>query len=532
MVITRHFRILERRLHCSYQEGRVLFMRRDFFWPYWIIITLGICFVFGRAVTFGFVDFDDPGYIYQNEMVVQGFSLDLFVQSFTHVSTNLWHPLTWLSHGLDVELFGLEHPGWHHAHSIFLHVIASLLFFEFLRRRWGRGGLALMACLLFALHPLRVESVVWLSERKDVLSGAFFCAALLTFQMGLKSLRFSWIDLLTTGFALLAMMSKPSAVVLPAVLVLIALPSVRSLSDLWQLGLKILFPILLSIAVICISLGVQSHGSHQELLQGQSNRVEDLMIALLALREYLELTIWPIDLALNYSPPSQVTLLTLGLVCLLLATPTVVCLYLWRRSRCQAIIGWFWFVGALVPVLGFVELGHIFVADRYSYLPHLGLVFTVGCLVSEWLSLMQGRRKSNSSASDIKMTEVGRKATMVILSVVVVVLAARSAQQTGLWENSSRLYTLSYERNPKHFLNSFNYAALKFREGQLDLAEKAYRESVAANSGFHLSHIFLAEVLIRKDEFGSQDEIRVLLARAQEIRPEHPQLKRVSELLH
>jgi len=342
-------------------------------------LVLAVLGSFGGVLWNDFVAFDDPAYVTHNPQVLGGLDAAGIRWAFTAFHAGNWHPLTWLSHMLDVELFGL-HPAGHHATSLALHALNAALLFWWLSGCTGRFWPSLAAAACFAIHPLRVESVAWIAERKDVLSGSFWMAALLAYTGYVRrpaAPRFAAV------FACMALglLTKAMLVTLPLVLLLL---------DLWpyerwrraaarRLVLEKL-P-LLALSVVFSVVAVFSQNATASL---KSFDVLPLSVrvgqAFLAYTGYLAKSLWPLDLAVFYPhPATQLTAGEFGLRALLAATLVIAISAVLLRSRRSGpwLVGWFWFLGSLVPVIGLVQVGSQGMADRYSYLPGIGIAIAL-----------------------------------------------------------------------------------------------------------------------------------------------------------
>jgi Flp pilus assembly protein TadD len=341
----------------------------------------------------GFVRYDDQDYVTENPQVQSGLTLRTVQWAFTTGHAANWHPLTWLSHMLDFQLFGLDARG-HHLASLLFHAANSVLLFLLLRGITGAVGASWFTAGLFALHPLRVESVAWVAERKDVLSAFFFLLTLLTYvyyartggepgNPGIPKNRAGYLSkwiwyLLALAFFAAGLMSKPMLVTLPCVLLLL---------DYWPLGrtgaggLSFRQPQMRRLLLEKLPFFILSFSSSAVTLQVQTPAklyFENLPFAWRAANavvsgaRYLGKIVWPQDLAVLYPHPGKWPgLAILGSGALLVA---ITALSVWQaRRRPYLLVGWGWFLGMLVPVLGFVQVGVQSIADRYTYLPAVGI---------------------------------------------------------------------------------------------------------------------------------------------------------------
>lgn len=412
--------------------------------------------VFLPTVTHTFIPYDDPTYITQNPHVTGGLTAANVRWAFTSIEASNWHPLTWLSHMLDCQLFGAN-PAGHHLTSVLLHAFNAALLFVVLVEMTSARWPSLAAAALFGLHPLHVESVAWAAERKDVLSTAFGLLALWAWAMRARRRRDD-----TTGSARLygaallffaaSLMAKPMLVTLPCLLLLL---------DFWPLGRWRPMPVadkppgrrdsrlrlvweklpfaVLSAASCAITLHAQSHGNAVASVEDFTPAVR-VSTALLAYAGYLGKCFWPAKLAVFYPnfadlPPLSHIAVAAGLL-LVISVAAVV----FARSRPWLLVGWLWFLGTLVPVIGFVQIGGQAMADRYTYVPLIGIfiavAWTVAALPVDWV-----RHRT---------TVLG---TTGVIAIALVVLTTR---QLAFWRDPVRLFRHAESVTEKNWIAHTN----------------------------------------------------------------------------
>jgi hypothetical protein len=341
-----------------------------------IFLAAIIWLVFGQTLGHEFINFDDDAYVYENPTVAGGFTLQGIPWAFTRVHASNWHPLTWISHMLDCQLYGLN-PGGHHLTSVLLHAITAIALFLILRQMTGSLWRSVFVAALFAIHPLRVESVAWVAERKDVLSGLFFVLTIGAYaryaRLPRSPLRYGLVLLL---FAL-GLMSKPMLVTLPFVLLLLdywPLNRVRNGSEnnlrTWRYLIVEKLPLFCLAAASCLAtLFAQTIAirplTHISLPLRLGN-------AVIAVAVYLRQMFWPTDLVVFYpfSALDVTAVATVLSVVLLGGISTAV--FVLRRHR-YLVTGWLWYLVMLGPVIGILQVGSQAHADRYTYLPQIGL---------------------------------------------------------------------------------------------------------------------------------------------------------------
>ena len=397
-----------------------------------LLVTM-VLVLYAQTNHFFFVNIDDGMYVIQNSHVRAGLSWNTFAWAMTSTYAN-WHPVTWISHALDCQLFGIN-PAGHHFVSVLLHALNAVLLFLLLARLTGRMGASFFVAALFAVHPLNVESVVWISERKNVLSTTFFLLTLGAY--GWYALKPGWRRyLVVVLFFALGLASKSMLVTLPFVLLLIdywPLYRVRdpksqgnvgaSQASLWKLAIEKLPLLALSAADSWITVVAQRQAGAITSFRRFPFDVR-LENAIYSYAAYVGKAFWPTSLASMY-PYSGSSLPTwkVALATAFLIAATVAFIKL--RSRRYLIVGWLFFLGTLVPVIGLVQVGDQARADRYVYLPLLGIF-----VIAVW------------AATDlIAWKQINQRAIAVAGTVVLLALGIDSYRQIGYWKDSVTLWS-------------------------------------------------------------------------------------------
>ena len=318
-------------------------------------LALSVAVVFWPVSDFEFIQYDDPTYVTENEHVLNGVTTENLVWAATTFQASNWHPITWLSHMIDVELFGVQ-PGAHHLISLLLHLLNTLLLFDLLHRMTGALWRSAFAAALFGLHPLHVESVAWISERKDLLCTFFWLlatGAYLQYAQRPKLRRYVGVIL----FFALALMSKPMAVTFPFTLLLLDYWPLNRLdrSTIRALLVEKIPLFVMSALSSAMTMAAQFRGGAVASLEAIPFG-DRLANSLMSYGTYLFKTVWPVDLSLFYPFAAQVSVLALLLVVGLLVGVTVFVIYS-ASSRPFLPVGWFWYFGTLVPVIGLVQVG-------------------------------------------------------------------------------------------------------------------------------------------------------------------------------
>lgn len=327
-------------------------------------LALAILLAYLPVKTYDFVNFDDPDYVSANAHVRQGVTPSGIAWAFTSTEAANWFPLTRLSHMLDVELFGLD-AGWHHLVNVLLHAIATLLLFAFLYSSTKAEWPSALVAMLFALHPLHVESVAWIAERKDTLAALFWFLTLWLYVRYTEKPGLGPYLLVLASFTL-GLLSKPMIVTLPFVLLLV---------DVWPLRRRLLlrekipFFVLSAASATVTYLAQAGSGAVDALPVPLGFRLEN---AVLSYWIYIEKMFWPAGLAVFYPYPQEIPAWQAAAVALAILAISAVALRAWR-TRPYLAVGWFWYLGTLVPVIGLIQVGAQARADRYTYVPMVGL---------------------------------------------------------------------------------------------------------------------------------------------------------------
>jgi tetratricopeptide (TPR) repeat protein len=416
-----------------------------------VLLTLA---TYWPALDHDFVNYDDDDYVYENDMVQRGLTAQSIYWAFTAREAANWHPLTWLSHMLDCQLYGLD-AGRHHLTNVILHIAGTLLLFLMLARATGARICSAVVAALFALHPLHVESVAWIAERKDVLSGLFWMATLMAYiryaeRPGLK--RYLPVALLLA----LGLMAKPMLVSLPLTLLLLDIWPLKRREPWRQLILEKAPLAALAVASSIITILAQKAGMAVSSLTHYPLGVR-VGNALLSYATYILRMFWPRDLAILYPHPGiDLPWARVILSALLLAGISFAALRL-RRNRPYFLIGWLWFLITLVPVIGIVQVGGQAWADRYTYIPYVGLFIAIVWGVGDLLSRVKPPRVS---------------APLMALAVCVPILicAASARQQIGYWRNSVTLFERTLEVTGENGATLVNLAEHLSKNGEYEQA--------------------------------------------------------------
>jgi len=445
-------------------------------------------FVFGQTLRHDFVNFDDHVYVYENPLVLRGLSTEGIIGAFTHTHALNWHPLTTLSHMLDCQLYGLK-AGDHHLTNVILHTISVLLLFLVLKQITGALWQSAFVAALFAIHPLHVESVAWIAERKDVLSAVFFVLTLAAYARYARAPSTPRYLLVALLFAC-GLMSKPMLVTLPFVLLLL---------DYWPLGrleaqklevgrrfrrlITEKIPLFaLSTCSCLVTLFTQRQGPNPIDQLPFLWRLNNTFVSYVT---YIWQMLWPVRLAAFYPHPNdRLPLLEVTVAVAFLVSVSLLVIYL-RRTKPYLVTGWFWYLGMLVPVIGLVQVGEQAHADRYTYLPQIGLYIMIAWSVADLLS---------ESTSRARRTLVGIAAAIIIVS-----LSARARGQTSYWKNSETLWNHTLAVTSDNDVAHNNLGFVFLRRGELDKAILEFQAALDIRSRSTQTHYNLGAALIQNN---------------------------------
>ena len=427
-----------------------------------LLLVLMSAVIYLQLAEHEFLNFDTYSYVSENPHVKNGITIDNIIWAFTSTYKSNWHPLTWLSHMLDVELFGLK-AGAHHLVNLAFHIINVLLLFYFLYRATLLVWPSFLVAALFAIHPLHVESVAWVAERKDVLSSCFWMLAMISYM---HYVRRPNITRYLAVFILLSMglMAKPMLVTLPFVLLLMDYwPLMR-----WRLcseypektatiNLKRVVwekvPLLIPVVISCVVTFYAQHEWGSVLPTEKLSIADRSANALAAYLAYLVKTFYPMKLAIFYPlrDISNSEVITAGLFIVFVSLMAI----RWYKSRPWLIVGWLWYLGTLIPVIGLVQVGSQSMADRYTYIPLIGIF-----LILVWSGVDLANRY-----------KLIRKIGPVFCLVILLVLGGISMRQVRFWGTNIELYEHALVAAENNHLAHYNLGISLSNVGRLDEAE-------------------------------------------------------------
>jgi Tfp pilus assembly protein PilF len=446
-----------------------------------LLLLITTIAVYWPAAGHEFINYDDPAYVTGNAHVRTGFSYENIRWAFTTTLMGNWNPVTWFSHMADAQLFGLD-PSGHHLPSIILHGLTTVLLFLFLNRVTGASWRSALVALIFSLHPLRVESVAWVSERKDVLSAFFFMTTLLAYAFYTERQSIMRYCVVALSFTL-GLMAKPMLVTLPFLLLLLdywplcrfdagqhkplplrsgetASAIATTASTVKVFSEKV--PLFLLSAVFS-GIAVYAQKDAKALLSLPAYSVmQRVSNAFMAYMNYLGKIFWPQDLAVLYPLPGHIPASHAIFAVVFLASISVACIWFARRYP-FLLTGWFWFVGSLVPVIGLIQVGLQAMADRYTYLPSIGLAILLVWGASEMTRNVRQRTLLMTAAS----------------CVLVLLLAITARIQLKYWENSIALFTHTVAVTQNNYVAHANLGDALDKQGRYGEAIRHYGEALS-----------------------------------------------------
>ena len=392
-------------------------------------LSAAVAALYAPALGFAFLSYDDPVYVSRNPHLAEGLTAASVRFAFAHAHAGNWHPLTWLSHALDVELFGLA-PAGHHATNVALHAGNAALLFAALAALTRKPGRSFAVAALFALHPLQLESVAWVAERKNLLSTSFGLLALLAYA-GYARRGGALLLLGVTALLAASLLSKAMLVTLPFLLLLLDVWPLERRETLGRRVVEKLPLFALSTAVSALVFVVQSRAGAMDP-SAHVPLLARLAYLPLATVDYLARALWPQGLAVLYPHPlitggGALSAAAVGLATLLLLSLSALAFWRYRRGARAAWIGWLWFLGALVPVSGIVQVGWQGTADRYAYVPLIGLLLAVVWSAADVLARIRPAARA-------------RGAAVLATALACALLALASRAQLGHWRSSEALF--------------------------------------------------------------------------------------------
>ncbi len=450
-----------------------------------ICLVAAVIAVYWPVYNYDFVKYDDDKYVTNNINIHSGPNLKCIRWAFTTGYFSYWHPVTWLSHALDCQLFG-SWGGGHHLTNVLLHIANTLILFYVLMRMTGAVWPSAFVAAIFALHPLHVESVAWIAERKDVLSTFFLLLTMWAYVRYVESPQLKWYLAALILFAV-GLMSKPMLVTLPFVLLLL---------DYWPLQRKFAWRLLIekipffvcSLTVCTVTFLVQQSNEAMAVVETLEfkTRIGNAIVSYVA---YIAKMIWPSRLAVFYPYSSRELSAVKIIICvLLLLLISICCIYTARRYRFFA-VGWLWYLGTLVPVIGIVQVGVQAMADRYTYMTLTGLFIIIAWSAKEFVPK--------------------RRYRILALSAVAILVAygITAARQAQYWKNSLTLFEHTIQVTKNNYAISFIYANSLTEAGRADEAAEVFNQSLDETI-----RIFNKSLAVKPDNAQAHDSLGCALS--------------------
>ncbi len=450
-----------------------------------LALIVAVCACYAPAIHNQYLNYDDNKYVTDNPHVKAGLTWATVKWAFTTTEEANWHPLTWLSHALDYQLFGLN-PAGTHAMNILLHALNAALLFLLLQASTGLRWRSLMVAALFALHPMNVESVAWAAERKNVLSMMFFLLAFCAYVWYTRQPRvnrFTWV----AGLYALALMSKPQVITFPFLL---------WLWDYWPLGrvpapqemasaqrsrsladrrsgrpiIEKLPLLLLSAASAVITMEVQKAGLAVKPLSQYSPLLR-FETATISYVRYLGKLLWPAKLVGFYPHPTQLYPSWQVLAAFALLLGITVLVVRARQQRYLA-VGWFWFLGSLVPMIGLVQVGDQAMADRYAYIPCIGLFLMIVWSIADWANAFAEKRETPDGL-------LSSRALAIPAVCCLLALGGLTFRQVKYWQDTESFWRRTLALTQNNYFAEAALAGFLRSQGRTDEAMQHYRAALA-----------------------------------------------------
>ena len=470
----------------------------------WIIaasLALATLIVYFRTVHYDFVFYDDDTFVYDNPVVKAGLTAAGLVWSFGMHFAN-WHPLTWFSYLLDAQLFGMN-PGAFHMENVLYHTASTVLLFLALFRMTGRIWRCAVVAAIFALHPLHVESVAWVAERKDVLSTFFEMVALLLYARYAASPTLKRYLLVFLAFSM-SIMAKPMSVTFPFLLLLLDYWPLRRFE--WPLRwsrvrrpLAEKVPLLLvsAAASVAAMIAQREFGTVATLASlPLITRIDNASTQYLI---YIKEAVWPTGLGVLY--PNMPVIWDIARSAVVILSVLTLAVLFFARKRPYLFTGWFWYLGMLVPVIGLVQVGLQSRADRYAYVPLVGLSIVVVWGLADWFEPVPGLHRFRA----------------LLTAAVLLAFTVVTWRQVGYWKNSRTLFEHTLAVTQKNYIIRNNLGVILARGGDNAGARFQYQESIMANPEFALPQGNLGEMFLRE---GNYQAAQSLLEGAVRLKPD------------
>ena len=449
-----------------------------------LLIIILVCIAYTPVLHNDFVNFDDDIYVTENFHINDGVTPKNIQWTFTAVYAKNWHPLTWLSHMLDIQIFGMN-PFGHHLTNLIFHLFNAFLLFIILKKMSGAYWKSLIVMALFALHPIHVESVAWVSERKDVLSTFFWMLAIWSYIHYIKKSGVKNYLLICACF-ILSLLAKPMGVTFPFVLLLLDhWPLARLKKSSANQNFKVSqYPLqflivekvpffLISAASCAVTFYAQNKGGALGSFELYPLVIR-LANAIISYTQYIIKMVYPTDFAIFYPHPGMPQLSFLMIASLFLILITLLSILTFKRYP-WIFTGWFWYLGILFPVIGVIQVGAQGMADRYTYTPMIGIYILVVWAIDHWLYTKKLSQKTFFSVS------------ILMVLTITVALSILTFHQIQYWKNSTSLFQHTINVTKNNYVAHNNLANAMMKAGQIEAAVFHYSEALQIKPDYLLA---------------------------------------------
>jgi hypothetical protein len=490
----------------------------------YLILVYATLNAYVGVTSFDFINYDDRQYVTENSHVRNGLTGDNIRWALTATTVSNWHPLTWISHMADVQLYGMN-PAGHHFTNVLFHITNAVMLLMLLTKMTGERWKSSFVAFLFALHPLHVESVAWIAERKDVLSTFFFLLTLLTYAG--YSQRKSWKQyLLSLFFFVCGLMSKPMLVTLPFVLMLLdywpleryvsahAGEACSSMSTLFYRFLFEKIPFFILTGCSCIITYIAQKDGGSVGIVSPLYRVKNACVSYVT---YICKMIYPHRLALLYPLPQTISIWKTAASAAFIAVVTAWCICNIRKKPWLA-VGWFWYLGMLVPVIGFIQVGVQSMADRYTYIPLTGLFIMVAwevpeltrnwCHRTKWLAISATGIIIALGITTWEQVQYWKNSQTIFEHTLAVTFGNYVAHNNlgvtllaqGKFDDASTQFSKAIRIRPRYFLPYYNLGMLNYYKGKMAKAIGYYQQSLHLNPKYAMTYYEMGRVFYSKND--------------------------------
>lgn len=461
-------------------------------YPVFAALAVLCLIIYAQVYSFDFINIDDDQYVYENSFVAGGLKLANAVWAFTAFHSSNWHPLTWISHQVDSSLFGLN-AGAHHLMNVLFHAVNSCLLFVVVKKLTGAFWRSALVAAIFAVHPAHVESVAWIAERKDVLSTLFWLLSAY-FYIGYARDTWRknslWISLIFFAFGLMA---KPMLVTLPFTFILL---------DYWALerfekwNAANLLPLMkeklpfFALSLISAVITIFAQSSSRAIQSFEQIPLSDRLVnALVSYAKYFAMLFYPMNLGVWYPFKNDHSVAQIVIASIVvLGISAVAVLQIYRRK--YLFVGGFWFLGTLVPVIGILQVGGQSLADRYTYIPYIGLSIAVVWLAGELF----------------EKYDLNKNAVAALCGVIIVLFTALSFRQTSYWKDNETLFARTLAITENNYFVEHNLCIALEKKNLLDQAEALCNASIKSNPKLADSYNTLGTIYLKQNDLNAAGE--------------------------